>query len=507
MLWRKTKLFEDEERMTSAVTKNRSERNKAAHFAFDKKHSVSFTAHRPTFKTSTPSYIEFYYLDDNDERLKRREVIMPMANLMKKRLKADINNKNGNQKPEWDPVLSFYVNEPEFKFVTPPLHRNIAHFHEKPQLRSKTFYDKQSMYDFIREKLKAKNVVLAKMKSALSSNKKTTDSKKSHDEETCPVTFTYGNMNSTNNDTTLTSVYDKIKFFETYDQHTQPPDDKQDRYRDMQNMIKENYIDSNQKVVLEDINKNIGHQHTGLHQTHVKKHVSDDFENKIKNNNNTVNTTTTNHVTCKINNTSNEQNPTRNYNFFMTDQKLFNYTLKAAKNASKPVLWSDYPFAAVYIYEPSQIHCDAAALSPHWLMASGACLSRYHRKDPMTERRSAFVAYCGEDWWSPERITYVKYIVVHPRYHPKDDKRKYLYNIGLIQVVGSMASACVSWEPISIMSHHFAANAEGTLVTAVGWGMDRYDVRYFQSHVPKVPLHIYKANVYSSSCPGNKAYR
>lgn len=43
---------------------------------------------------------------------------------------------------------------------------------------------------------------------------------------------------------------------------------------------------------------------------------------------------------------------------------------------------------------------------------------------------------------------------------------------GLVQVAGSMSS-CIGWAPISLMSHNFDAS-DGSIATAVGWGLDRY---------------------------------
>lgn len=79
-----------------------------------------------------------------------------------------------------------------------------------------------------------------------------------------------------------------------------------------------------------------------------------------------------------------------------------------------------------------QTHCDAAGISPHWLIAAGSCLSRHYLVHSV-EARSAFVTYCGDNWRNPERIAYVKYSVVHPKFHPKDEARRHLYNIGSLK--------------------------------------------------------------------------
>lgn len=76
-----------------------------------------------------------------------------------------------------------------------------------------------------------------------------------------------------------------------------------------------------------------------------------------------------------------------------------------------------------------KVHCDAAIFSTHWLLASGACLSR-HRDDPPGEERSAFVTYCSDNWWEPDHINYVKQTIIHPKYNHKDFSKRHLYNIG-----------------------------------------------------------------------------
>ncbi|XP_063361507.1 kallikrein-15-like [Cydia amplana] len=166
--------------------------------------------------------------------------------------------------------------------------------------------------------------------------------------------------------------------------------------------------------------------------------------------------------------------------------------------------WSSYPYASVYIYEPTQTHCDASGISPHWLLAAGSCLSR-HNLVYSVDERSAYVTYCGEHWRSPERIAYVKRIVVHPKFNPKDKERRFLFNIGLIQVSNSMSTSCPRWAPIAMMSHQFSTSSAGTKASAVGWGLDRHGSKYPTARLPHWPLTVYEALVYHNTCPGSPA--
>ncbi|XP_048485220.1 uncharacterized protein LOC105384157 [Plutella xylostella] len=168
---------------------------------------------------------------------------------------------------------------------------------------------------------------------------------------------------------------------------------------------------------------------------------------------------------------------------------------KRAKESS----WSKFTYLAVYIYEPLSLHCDAAILSPHWLVTSGACLY-LRQSDQSDDAVSAFVTYCGPNWRHPELVVYVKYSVVHPRFHPRDPARRQLYNIGLIQVADSTSATCRSWSAVSLVTHHAALGA----ATAVGWGLDRFH----EATIDAAPSYFssYNSNVYSGSCPGNKNY-
>lgn len=59
-------------------------------------------------------------------------------------------------------------------------------------------------------------------------------------------------------------------------------------------------------------------------------------------------------------------------------------------------------------------------------------------------------------------------------------------------MVTSMMSACSEWAPVSIMSHEYSANQGGSEALAVGWGLDRYDIKYkLINHYKFVVLNNY----------------
>ncbi|CAH2107310.1 unnamed protein product [Euphydryas editha] len=274
-----------------------------------------------------------------------------------------------------------------------------------------------------------------------------------------------------------TTAYDRIKFFEMYDSDTYPPPSMPMKHR--ADSIESNYEYNRNEVNLRQVNYDNYNNNTL--SRHSKKYEDMD-SNIIKIfNDTTLNKKVKNQFATPI----------------MTST-MFSYL-------SRPASWSDFPFVAVYTYEPAQVYCDCGAISPHWLVSSATCLYLHHRV-VRTEGRSAFVSYCGNNWRHPGRVAYVKQSLLHPRFKPLDKTRRQLYNIGLIQVINSMADTCNGWHPISLMSHQFVAGHDGTLATAVGWGLDRYDTRYTSSELPLHSLMLYQGLLYSDSCPGNSGY-
>ncbi|XP_045486449.1 uncharacterized protein LOC110994682 [Pieris rapae] len=389
VLWRKTKIFEDVDIPIENSTK-RSKKEKTL------SQIVTNTPLRRT-TTGTPSYIEFYYSDLNDERIKRR-------NLDTKIKKDNINIETRSVLNS--PVFLFHV-----QYETCTSTKNTKHRSEKAPLRNNL---KRSQF-------------LDSLKVSM----------KKFDDETCPVTTKASEIvNRTKNidilkHSPLSTAYDKIKFFELYDSDTPTPKSE---------MFLPN-IDDDEKILLEDIHFNIKHQNK---TRYVKKHIDTPKPTGSDSENDSPEIVITNIPTQRVNTT-----------------KDFH---------SRSAHWSEFPFIALYVYEPTQVRCDAAALSPHWLLASGSCLFR-HYKSYSVNGQSAYVAYCTDNWRNSERISYVRRSFVHPRFYLKDTRR-YLYNIGVIEVVNSMSETCNGWAPVSLMSHQMA-HTQGIRGVAVGWSLDR----------------------------------
>ncbi|XP_059059512.1 uncharacterized protein LOC131852793 [Achroia grisella] len=521
MLWRRTKIFID---MDSTTTLNKVTKNMFTNkntFKISRRNPLTFSFMRP--KSSTESYIEFYYLEDNNESLKYWDIRLKDKHLNASKYQSKTSSKHPdiNKQPlSRYPLVAINFNNPNYKSTYAALPFKITLKQEKPRIdylpflhikrlkKIPTLNDvNRNVYTNVKQHLKKKEV--------------------SDDFVMCPYTtetpstnknipFSQVSKNTTVLPKTLSTVYDKIKFFEIYDGNTRSRNltYNYDEINEIDNVAKDYILNNNNKVLLEHVDHGIGHHSDSHVNRYVKKHIT---ENTFKNLMETPMHTSSSAQTKPTRLTKTmEKRKVESLKWSKVQQnnehKLCNKSQIAKCHAnvffnfSKRALWSEHPFAAVYIYEPSKIHCDAAAISPHWLVAAASCLSRHHTMEPTTASRSAFVTYCGDNWRQPVRIAYVKYTVVHPRYHHKDELRRNNYNIGVIKVVSRMSSSCSRWSPIPLMSHQYTTDQDGTMAYAVGWGLDRYDTRHTPTVLPKWPLMMYQGLIYSDSCPGSNTY-
>uniref|UniRef100_A0A2H1VSH6 SFRICE_019178 n=1 Tax=Spodoptera frugiperda TaxID=7108 RepID=A0A2H1VSH6_SPOFR len=547
MLWRKTKIFNDVDSTTSSY---RQRRNNGSERIVDNvpvfRPPLARLPARPSVSSTTRSFIEFYYLDETDDRLKDfpSKKLVQVPNRSKEQ-QQQLRNENHEFVLANSHMFSFRIDDNAYKrtktttrFSQPTnrmrrrktrTHSSLTGFESlnsiTPSFKLRLQRQQQQIkYDNMIPTKSSReikmNVTVNTLTPTVAKNNGAirTLVTNGFDNDTCPITtednmanenITSAHNNKIINTTPLeeTTAYDKIKFFEMYDRHTSfPYYDQNGRLIDVDNtdiLIRRNELNNNErKTLLEHVDQDISKEHNQPHKSkHSKKHIVETFKNDIQlqsdiNSIPVVNNT----VKAEILNDSDT-----NTNTTIQDVKQTKHSDLFEYKRSKHVDWTRYPFVAAYVYEPSQVHCDAAGISPHWLITSGSCLSRHH-KNPSGEGRSAFVTYCGDSWWTPERVAYVKYSLVHPRYNSRDKTRRHLYNIGLIQVITSMASACSTWSSISMMSHQFVADEKGTLANAVGWGLDRFDSRYSSSDLPKSPLMSYENEVFSDSCPGNVGY-
>ncbi|CAB3243505.1 unnamed protein product [Arctia plantaginis] len=474
MLWRKTREHRDVDINTSHFYSSESLFRKST---------------RTKSSSTTSSFIEFYYLDeDNNQKhpLYKDERSQSSEKLEKiKRATSDY------------PSFAFRINEPNLSNKRKPTN----------EILKKNIQTPSSLLHGL------PNYVILQIPSYGTPYKTTLANKRKNTVvtyETCPTTTLVPfdqeqrsiesntmKPKSTSTKPEPTTIYDRIKFFEIYDKGTRLPSyneaEKPIDLNDVERSIHGNKLRKDLRIILETASQN--NTNNNLHKTkHAKKHIIEsNRRNNFNSDNDNINSISSFNLTSKNNNPTSrsvtEAIPT-----------LTQVTKFVINKISMVAKWSDYSFMAAYVYEPSQVYCDAAGISPHWLVTSASCLSRRHN-NPRGEGRSAFVAYCGSSWWSPDRVVYVKYSVVHPRYHQRDKQRINMYNIGLIQVEISMAT-CPGWVSVPLMSHHFVAHSEGSKGYAVGWGLDRYDIRDTASDLPKYPLMAYEGRVFSNSCPG-----
>ncbi|KAH9627642.1 hypothetical protein HF086_010794 [Spodoptera exigua] len=553
MLWRKTKIFLDEDSTTAAYYQrhsNVSEKVMESVSVF--RPPIARLPPRASVSTTTPSFIEFYYLDESDDRVKNfpSNKFQVPEHIREHQLRND-HRKFG---PPHSQMFSFRIDDGAYsqkkthtttKYSQPTnrMRRRKTRTHGSSLTGFDSLNSLTPSYKFPRlqrpqQLFKFDPLIVTKSSREMKMNvtvntttpaaapivtinngtNTTVTTLNSIENDTCPLTTelnTTGTENSSPNNKLLnttpvepTTAYDKIKFFEMYDKNTPLPYyDEKGRLLDVDNidiLMKRNEVNNNErKILLENVDQDISNEHSHPHKSkHAKKHIIETFKHELQSNINSIPDVnkTMKPVVLNVSDTNINMSSVTKQDMkqMLLSQSKHSDLLKYKK--SKQVDWTQYPFVAAYVYEPSQVHCDAAGISPHWLITSGSCLSRHH-KNPGGEGRSAFVTYCGESWWNPERVAYVKYSLVHPRFNPRDKTRRHLYNI-----VTSMASACSAWSSITLMSHQFVANEEGSMANAVGWGLDRFDTRYSSNDLPKSPLMSYENQVFSDSCPGNEGY-
>ncbi|XP_034824790.2 uncharacterized protein [Maniola hyperantus] len=378
---------------------------------------------RPNDRPMTPSYIEFYYLDEFDDRVNRKSS-------MPKNSRSEFQSDEYKVALLRPPFFLFRVNDATYKPTTlqymPSSFHNNKHFSSHNPREIEKSKEKHFFYN--RFATKNENKIEMKHKINITENKKLAFLLRERLTPLVPRT-----------------PYDRIKFFDIYDSETYKPRRLIDN---KMNMINHNNIHSEEKIYLDYVDHNTDN-HDGNNITrYVNKHANYNFKENI--------------------------------DLISQVDKITKSTSKPKETAKKtlaeltqPANWSDFPFVAVYIYEPMQVRCESASISPHWLVAAATCLYRHYKnRNNIIEGRSAYVAYCGDNWRLPARIAYVRRSLIHPRFQAKNKTRRYLYNIGVIQVVNSMGNTCSGWRPTSLMSHQFVADRGGSFATAVGWGLD-----------------------------------
>lgn len=414
MLWRKTNVFVDLENTSmknvlSEASKKKIFLNKNLQPITESQQRNKFSIPQPVFQPKTSSYIEFYYLDETDEFINPNEAKSKIYE------KAMIGNVNKEKKHLGEitfsvlrsPLLSFHVNEPTYKRPTRTSSRTVnsnvkindqakANQHFKPQLMTlnknitKFFnlfaINKPNTYTYITEINPVQNLL---------TENGLKNSAKEHfiDYETCPSTVqnpdlmreVQSNIPISANfakrefqiiptteqlkDTTIiesplsqhfesTTVYDKIKFFEIYDTRTSLTFMNADSLfqDDHENSVNE--INSDQKIMLVHVDQDIKHQDDIPHtMRYAKKHI-EVLESKAEEVRDSYEKSSTSH----------NFNETQKYNYSKTTHSDTTSSLNSPMyvldrnlnpdiftNMSRYPSWTEYPFAAVYVYDRSQV--------------------------------------------------------------------------------------------------------------------------------------------------------
>lgn len=387
MLWRKTKIFGDVE----STTANYLYRHHNDTIRRIRQTFMQFSS-LPALSSTTPSFIEFYYLDDADERVKELPTQKHTPALS---MKEYLIKYHGNHKfvRSDSPMFSFRIHDASYK---PPAfttrYTEVTNKNKRRRARTRdsshTGFNSHSPltpsyqlsrihtqpHKFVKKSTASRNVIL-NTTSTISTTENT------YDNETCPTTEDYivndrTKIENTTSDIVTatqklksTTVYDKIKFFEMYDKSTPISYyDEKGRY-DMDNVdvfIKGN--DLERQVLLEHVDQSIGNYHSQTHKAKpAKKHIIDSYKKESKNQsyaNSLVGSKTT--VTLIKQNAPNvSQHPALipNVSEQNVTKKPIIKLLQSESNASpllehgksQNVEWSQYSFAAAYVYEPLRV--------------------------------------------------------------------------------------------------------------------------------------------------------
>ncbi|XP_028041350.1 uncharacterized protein LOC114251328 [Bombyx mandarina] len=492
MLWRKTKIFVDIENNTSKYKSQKVNSTEKTKQYFLRK-NLQIPRPFPGFQTSTPSFIEFYYLHEIDESNKGNILHTDSHKMVDVKTKIDNVRLNSLRS-----VNAFYLFD---RFLKTPQENVYKSFKTSGRTSSnkQIILNETSLFTLSTDQYSEKNeniTQLDKLNKSISSkifhddprfvpdkNKKrkavhnsTANKRITQAENSTPKVFQYRNV-----DVQHTTTNDKVKFFEIYDSQLAFDHKESIDYIKIKTENKEE-----KKLLLEHLDFDAVQNNADTKLKHRKKHIIETNRNGFQ-------------IQESLNSVTMLNTSTK-------EMKTSSGRMREISFRYEFVPWLNYPFMAVYVYEPLQVYCDSASISQHWLIASASCLSRHH-ENPGGYGQSAFVTYCGDNWRQLERIAYVKYSIIHPKFRSHDRVRQQLYNIGLIRVINSMTSSCPDWGPISLMSHKFHANQNGSKAIAIGWGLDRYDSRYSSSKLPKQSLSVYEALLYSNDCPGNIGYR
>lgn len=309
MLWRKTKIYLEVTASTSAPKQNHDNLTKTIFDFNEESNPFIFSPGSQILQSTTPSYIEFYYSDEINDQATAKDCVNRKCQPKGDKYNANLLTHNS----------SFVV------FRIKPMPKTAGN---------------QTKARIINLNCSGKSTISLKFE------KKSTNTLKGNE------TATHETMALRCMTETViqpTTEYDKIKFFELYDQLTPTPVslNKNKVNIDEASQAK---IYRNDTAILELVKKNLTHKKP----RHSRKHITDNYMNQgvsCFNKNNAYKEP----KFIKMEVIPEEQNKT-SYTTVKSHVKLTTKEKQRAKSyTNRSVSWSEYPYAAVYVYEPLQV--------------------------------------------------------------------------------------------------------------------------------------------------------
>ncbi|XP_013177570.1 PREDICTED: probable serine/threonine-protein kinase fhkE [Papilio xuthus] len=402
VLWRKTKIFLDVDALTTSQVIPASDPSLT---------SILYTSNQCINQSSgtTPSGIEFYYLDKIEELRKQKDISNQLTDQGK-----DLKVENKQQNNAGDKLKSRIIRRPIFA-----LHLNNKNIKED-NVDSANFYLNLNKNYKNLDSNETNQLRSLMNNSAMLSNKRIARNN-NNDSQWFSIFFNdpLNKLIRTSTNTTVlttesTTIYDRIKFFEMYDKNTEPSTKIVEDF--LPNVIavsSNNNCENKTQIVNNDLESQNMYVLNSIHNPAPFLKEPGILLKKIQTILNGTYKTKTNE---KLSLNVNEQNE---------------ISTSSAVCKRTPNVWSKFPYIAAYIYEPLSIYCDAAAINSYWLIAAGSCLARHHKRNMVTER-SAYISYCSDKWWETESVAYVRRSLIHPSYSYRDRTRRHHYNIGTI---------------------------------------------------------------------------
>nr|XP_037874673.1 uncharacterized protein LOC101747142 isoform X4 [Bombyx mori] len=340
MLWRKTKIFVDIENNTSKYKSQKVNSTEKTKQYFLRK-NLQIPRPFPGFQTSTPSFIEFYYLHEIDESNKGNMLHTDSHKLVDVKTKIDNVRHNSLRS-----VNAFYLFDRFFKTPQENLYKSFK-TSGRTSSNKQIILNETSLFTLSTDQYSEKNeniTQLDKLNKSISSkifhvdprflpdkNKKrkgvhnsTANKRITQAENSTSKVFQYRNV-----DVQHTTTNDKVKFFEIYDSQLGFDHKESIDYIKIKTENKEE-----KKLLLEHLDFDAVQNNADTKLKHRKKHIIETNRNgfQIQESHNSV--TTLNTSTKEMKTSSGR----------MRDIS-FRYEF---------VPWLNYPFMAVYVYEPLQ---------------------------------------------------------------------------------------------------------------------------------------------------------